>query len=310
MSRTSTPENSSELVSVVVCTYNGGLYVEEQIASILNQSYRAIEVIIADDTSTDNTFDILQRFATDKRVQLYQNEKNVGYNTNFSWACNKAKGAYIAIADQDDIWETDKIGVLVKAIKSHPGSVLVHGISARFEQKGNPHLRSINQLNLYQGNDVRCFYLKNAISGHSMLFHRSVLEKALPFPAAVYYDWWLVANACTMGQIIAVDKILVWHRMHSSNATGAAKPKEFFYQQEQVVLSNILQIPGLKQEHKAFGEQLLHYYLQLPQQQFSFPLFQFLLKNAKVVFAYKKRTFPWVSYIKHAFKLSKRNTIA
>jgi len=298
------------LVSIVVCTYNGSLYIEEQIESILNQTYKAIEVIIADDASTDNTYELLKRYTVDKRVQLYRNQENIGYNTNFSHACEKAKGTYIAISDQDDIWELDKIEVLVNAIKADPSYVLVHGISARFEQKGSPHLKSINRLNLFEGNDIRCFYLKNPISGHSILFKREVLEKALPFPSNLYYDWWLVVHACLLGHIVNVEKILVWHRMHNNNATGAAKPKIYFYEQEQVVLSKILQLEGLSQTHKVLGEQLLHYYQQLPERNFSFPLFWLLLEHAKIVFAYKKRRFPWISYIKHAFKLSMRSTKA
>lgn len=303
-------EKRSGLVSVVICTYNGGLYVEEQVESILNQTYKAIEVIIADDASTDNTFEVLQRFADDERVRLYRNEQNVGYNINFSTACEKAQGAYIAIADQDDIWELDKIELLMRAIETDPTIVMVHGISARFEGKQAPHLRSLKYLNNYSGNDIRNFYLKNVISGHSMLFHSCLLEKALPFPAAVYYDWWLVANACIVGKIKAVDKILVWHRMHDNNATGAAKPKVKYYKQQQVTLSNLTQIKGINPDAKAFGEQLLQYYCEFPAKRFSIPLFLFLLKHSAVVFAYKRRRFPSFSYFKYAYKFAHRKTLA
>lgn len=300
----------SGLVSVVVCTYNGGLYIEEQIDSILNQTYKAIEVIIADDASTDNTFEVLQRYAHDERVHLYRNARNVGYNVNFSNACEKAQGAYIAIADQDDIWELDKLNLLVEAIETDPDIVMVHGISARFEGHRAPHLRSLKYLNNYTGNDIRNFYLKNVISGHSMLFRRGLLEKALPFPAAVYYDWWLVANACVVGKILAVDKILVWHRMHATNATGAAKPKINYYKQQQVTLSNLVGIKGIDSDAKAFGEKLLQYYRQFPEKRFSFPLFLFLLKHSAVVFAYKRRRFPSLSYFKYAYKFAHRKTLA
>jgi len=200
--------------------------------------------------------------------------------------------------------------VLLNAINTDPSIIMTHGISARFEDNRSPHLKSLRYLNNYTGNDIRNFYLKNVISGHSMLFRTALLERALPFPAAVYYDWWLVAHACVAGKIKAVDKILVWHRMHSNNATGAAKPKVYFYKQQQIILSNLLQIQGLGKEERAFGEELLQYYNELPQKRFSFALFLFILKNSAILFAYKRRQLPTFSYLKYAYRFARRNTLA
>ena len=98
--------SNNELVSVVMSTYNGSLYVSEQIDSIINQTYSNLEIILADDASTDNTFEILKSYAAkDKRIIAYQRNANAGYNINFSEACTKASGEYIAISDQDDVWE-------------------------------------------------------------------------------------------------------------------------------------------------------------------------------------------------------------
>lgn len=299
------------LVSVVICTYNGALYLRDQLDSIVNQDYKNLEIIAGDDGSSDESFTILQEYqAKDSRFRIYRNEKNMGYNSNFSKACEMAMGEYIAISDQDDIWELNKVSILVTALASNKQNVLVHGISARFEEKSKPHLRSLKMVNYIRGNDIRKFYMLNIISGHSMLFHRSLLEKSLPFPAGVYYDWWLAANACVIGKIEAVEKILVWHRMHASNATGAAKPKIYFYKQLQVILPAILSIENINTEHRIFGEKLLHYYRQFPGKTFSFSLFWFLLSHAKIVFAHKKRAFPWISYIKHSFKYALKKTYA
>src|SRR5438270_11536697 len=118
------------LVSVVLCTYNGALYVAEQIESILQQTYPRLEVIIADDASTDKTYEILKHYAaTDNRITLYRRETNAGYNTNFSEACAKTTGDFIAIADQDDIWEFEKVETLVNKIETDASVVLVHSIS-------------------------------------------------------------------------------------------------------------------------------------------------------------------------------------
>ena len=126
---------SNSLVSVVVCTYNGSRFVSEQIESICKQTYPNLQIIIVDDASTDNTFEIIKQWADkDHRIHLHRNEKNLGFNLNFDKACKLTTGDYIAIADQDDIWELTKIEKLVAKINESPDTLLVHCISARFEK--------------------------------------------------------------------------------------------------------------------------------------------------------------------------------
>ncbi|RYY91810.1 MAG: glycosyltransferase, partial [Chitinophagaceae bacterium] len=151
-------KNGNPLVSVVMCTYNGARFVGEQLESILQQTYSPIEVIVADDASKDDTYELLQQYAArDGRIRLSRNAQNTGYNINFSNACAAATGDFIAIADQDDIWESTKIAELMDAIQKDDNIVLVHGISARFEEREHPHLRSLKLVNYFRGNDLRLF---------------------------------------------------------------------------------------------------------------------------------------------------------
>ena len=302
---------NNRLVSVVMCTYNGSRFVAEQIESICNQTYEQLELIIVDDASSDNTFEIITQYADkDARIRAYRNDKNLGFNLNFNKACKLATGEFIAIADQDDIWEKKKIEKLVDKINEHADTLLTHCISARFEQFGKFHMKSHKLVNYHAGNDVRNFFLANYISGHNQLLRRELLEKSLPFPGNVYYDWWLAAVASVNGKIEPVPEILVWHRMHDSNATGAAKPKIYLYKQVMVILPQLMTIKGMTPEAKEFGMQLLNYYSAFPAKKFSWPLFFFLMKHAKIVFAHKKRAFPWFSYLKHAWKASKAEALA
>src|SRR5437868_2195931 len=124
----------NSLVSVVMCTYNGSRFVAEQIESICSQTYKELQVIIVDDASSDNTYDIVTQWAAkDPRIQAYRNENNIGFNLNFNKACKLATGDFIAIADQDDIWELTKIEKLMSKINESPDILLVHCISARFK---------------------------------------------------------------------------------------------------------------------------------------------------------------------------------
>jgi glycosyltransferase involved in cell wall biosynthesis len=111
------PNPLNEMVSVVLCAYNGASFIAEQLTSISNQTYSHLEIIIVDDCSTDDTVSIIEKFQNlDKRIKLYQNPNNLGYNKNFEKAFQLATGSYIAIADQDDVWHTEKIAIMMNQL--------------------------------------------------------------------------------------------------------------------------------------------------------------------------------------------------
>jgi glycosyltransferase involved in cell wall biosynthesis len=105
------------LVSIAMCTYNGAKFMAKQLESIINQTYKNLEIVIVDDRSTDDTVAIVEQFAkNDERIKFYQNETNLGFNKNFEKAVNLTTGDYISISDQDDIWLPTKIEDLLNAI--------------------------------------------------------------------------------------------------------------------------------------------------------------------------------------------------
>lgn len=97
-------------VSIITPTYNDSRFIKETIKSILNQTHKNIELIIIDDCSTDDTFNIVKTFKDD-RIVLLKNEKNCGtaYSRNLGIA--NASGDYIAFLDADDLWDKDKISM-------------------------------------------------------------------------------------------------------------------------------------------------------------------------------------------------------
>lgn len=100
-------------VAVLVSTYNGEKYIEEQLDSIINQSYKNIDIYVRDDCSKDNTLAILKKLAKEKKIILMKSDKNLGYPEAFYEMLKKAKADYYAFSDQDDVWEKDKIEIAV-----------------------------------------------------------------------------------------------------------------------------------------------------------------------------------------------------
>jgi glycosyltransferase involved in cell wall biosynthesis len=292
-------------ISVVVCTYNGAKYIEEQLASITGQSYAVAEIIVVDDASTDDTFEVLERAAArDNRISLYKNDANIGFTANFEKAMKMAKHDFIAIADQDDIWHLHKIEKLMAAFL--PEGAAIYCDSIRFSKTvpSNPVANKKNRR--ISGTEVRQLAMYNTVSGHALIIRKSLLAHALPIPTKIYYDWWLALQAVTNGGLQFLDEILVYQRAHDKNVTIAknTSEKELRNNYRTMLgthLNAFTQIDALSNADKDFFVSFKNHWSEMLQQGSSMGLFMFMLKHRKNLFHYKKRKLPFISACKHAF---------
>ncbi len=212
------------LISIAMASYNGEKYIAEQLDSILKQSYQRIEVVIVDDGSKDDTVSLIksyqQKFAC---LKLFVNETNTGVTKTFEKAIIKCSGFYIALCDQDDIWETDKIAILVGEIGNHDA---VYANSLLVDAKGQSLGKSFTSImNMKTYNSGAPFLLSNSVPGHSILMKQSFVEKILPFPPKMLFDLWIGFCAAANNGIKFVDKTLVKYRQHDNNAIGTRDSK-------------------------------------------------------------------------------------
>ena len=115
---------TSELVSICVPTFNSSAYVIATIESILDQTYPRWELIVADHGSTDNTWEVLQRYSNDPRIQLEQAPPGGGAQANWNRVTNKAHGRYIKLVCADDPLRRDCVERQVAVLESNPDVVL------------------------------------------------------------------------------------------------------------------------------------------------------------------------------------------
>lgn len=111
------------LVSVIIPTYNRGRLILNSVTSVLNQTYKNIELIVVDDCSTDNTIGILEKI-NDKRLKFIRHPKNKGQNAARNTGIKASIGEYIAHHDSDDIWHLNKLEVQIKKLKDVNTDVL------------------------------------------------------------------------------------------------------------------------------------------------------------------------------------------
>lgn len=202
-------------VSIVMCTYNGAKYVAGQLESVLNQTYGLYEVIVQDDGSTDGTAEVLELYAARyPLVRVYRNAAPLGVNANFYSAMRRAAGDYIALCDQDDIWESDKIAAQMEAIGD---KMMCTGRSVPFSDDGTPVDYDRRRPNC---NLIRLLY--SSIPGHTLLFRRDMLEKLpadSPLYTASYYDVALALLAASYDSLVYVERKLVNQRRYSGAAS-------------------------------------------------------------------------------------------
>lgn len=126
-------DNNHLLDSIALTTYNGEKYLYRQMDFILNRTYKNIEVIITDDSSTDNTLEITDNFRSILYIKLFVNNSNLGVIKNFEKAISQCKGDYIALSVQDDIWLPDKIEKLLNEIDNY---VLIYSDAENIDELG------------------------------------------------------------------------------------------------------------------------------------------------------------------------------
>jgi glycosyltransferase involved in cell wall biosynthesis len=200
------------LISVALCTFNGAKYLRQQLDSILNQTYELLEVIIVDDCSIDDTRSIIQQYArVDPRINFFFNDTNLGFNKNFEKALLLASGNYIAISDQDDIWDKEKLSILYNGIGDN---WLAFSNSSYINEVGELTGKTLLENFNLSGKTFISFIEKNYVSGHTILFNRIFMEYILPFPAYGFYDWWMGYIAIYHNKLVYIDAILTLYRQH------------------------------------------------------------------------------------------------
>ncbi len=216
---------SNSGISVCIATYNGEKYIAEQLSSIVTQLPHNSEIIISDDNSTDDTLRIIEDFG-DSRITVIKNNAKAGVVTNFQNAINFSSRQTIYLADQDDIWDPEKIEMTLPSLQSN--LLICHDCS--LINKNGELLKP----SLFKTNDAKPGIVKNlarnSYTGCCMAFRRELLDYALPFPKKIYmHDIWLGLIAECYGKVSFIDGKLVQFRRHDTTltSTGAISTNSF-----------------------------------------------------------------------------------
>jgi glycosyltransferase involved in cell wall biosynthesis len=181
---------SKPLVSVAMVTSNGANHIDQQLRSIINQTYPNLEIIVTDDASVDETPAILSVYLNQyAHVKIFRNACNLGISPSFEHSIKNCKGDFIAISEQGDIWEPAKIEVLLHAMKNED---LIYADSELVDKTGKPLNKLISSVvNLGSFRSGIPFLMDVCLPGHTMLMQGDFARYILPIPRVVRYDRWI-----------------------------------------------------------------------------------------------------------------------
>ena len=203
-------------ISVLIPAHNCAPFVESAVRSILDQSYRDIEVLIADDGSTDGTWRILERLARDdERIHLYRNERNIGLARTLNLLVNAARGEYVARLDADDVSLPQRLERQLRFMEIHELSFT--GTWARTFGLRRDYVLSFPVTDA----EIRAHLLFQSAFGHYTVMARRELFLRHPYRPeagrAEDYDLWVRISAdARMGNL---PEPLVLYRQHASQVS-------------------------------------------------------------------------------------------
>lgn len=238
-------EGVLNMISLVMATYNGSKYIEEQLESIIDQTIKVDEIIIVDDCSNDSTVDKCLEFSKKFNYinwNIIKNQKNIGWKKNFKKGIKYANGDFIFLCDQDDIWYKNKIEKTMKIFETYEDAMLV----------------STNEDILFYNNlkQTKCkkkcikvpFDKKKFINnpnGCSMCLKNDFFKKIDKYwDDNVPHDLTLWQFSIVMNSCYFLDESTLIHRMSGENVTGKkAKNKDVrkkFVDESLILLLNII----------------------------------------------------------------------
>ena len=207
-------------VIILLSTYNGEKYIEQQINSLLKQTYKNINIYVRDDGSKDGTLEILKKYEEKGEIFLIQG-KNIGFINSFMELLKKVEKAdYYSFCDQDDVWNEDKIERAVRALeKEDNDKILLYASNYEFYDSNMEFLGKSpykNKRPSFQKAIVECIS-----PGMTMMINekaRKEVANNTPNYCA-YHDWWMYLVASAFGKVVYDNTPTVKYRRHKENVS-------------------------------------------------------------------------------------------
>ena len=206
------------MISVVLAAYKGEKYIAEQVKSVISQLGEGDELIISDDYPQGKTFEAVEDIIkNDSRVR-YIHGRGQGVIKNFEYAINNAKGDFIFLCDQDDIWLDGKVKAVMAEFEKG-ADVVMHNadiVDAELNRTGET-VFAVNGA----GTGIIKNIIKNSYQGSCLAFRAELKKYILPFPENIpMHDQWIGLMGEKHGKVSLIEDSYLLYRRHGENVSG------------------------------------------------------------------------------------------
>jgi hypothetical protein len=227
----------TERVSVVLATFNGEAFVEEQLQSLTTQTRLPDELVVVDDASTDSTVEIVRRFARTAPfpVEVVDQPEHAGTCDTFEEGMRRATGDILAICDQDDHWQPEKLAVMADRMGQRPEALLAFSDAVLIDAAGGRLSRSRwriagfgpREWDAMEHDPFGQMMMRQIVSGCTAAIRSELLPALLPFPSELHpalpmmmYDRWISLLASAAAPVLTIPERLVDYRIHPHQQIG------------------------------------------------------------------------------------------
>lgn len=230
------------LASIALATYNGDLYLRQQLDSLLAQTYQNFEIVISDDGSSDSTRDILKTYADrDKRIVFFQNPgPGKGVVSNFTSAITRCQGEIIFFCDQDDVWYPNKLEKHI-AVYQDQSVEWAYNEVVLTDESLHPIGHLTDSLPTYWTRRKLLYYTwGSCVLGCATSYRASTIKSFWPAdPLAPGHDSW-IQLAIYPAKAAYIPEVLQDYRQHGKNAVGFSNSTVSEAANEKLAISNNL----------------------------------------------------------------------
>jgi glycosyltransferase involved in cell wall biosynthesis len=218
------------VIEIIMGTYNGERFLQDQLYSLLGQTYTRWRLLVRDDGSTDTTINLLKSIAlTDSRVCIITDDLgNLGFSQNFFLLLKQTTASYVMFCDQDDIWLPQKIEATLREMirigVQHPGKPTLVHCDATVVDSNLAMLRKRFVRTRARRPGLSGMLFANSVQGAASMINAQLRDRVLRVPLLLPYDFHCGLIAAAVGHRHFIDEALLLYRQHSDNTIGVGKP--------------------------------------------------------------------------------------
>lgn len=243
-------------IDILLATYNSEKYLENQIDSLLNQSYPYFMLLLRDDGSTDKTNEIIKNYKIiyKEKIQLIRDDLgNIGSSRSFMELLKYSNADYIMFCDHDDIWLPNKIEITLSkmlecenAIQKEVPILIFTDLMVVDEDLNiiSESFWKYQKLNPDISKNWKMLLASNVVTGCTIMINRKAKDAVLPFelPGEMIHDHWLAVNISKYGIIDYINTQTILYRQHKKNAIGASRYNIYYFILKLINLKNLFSI--------------------------------------------------------------------